>query len=686
MPDTAQYFSSETKGDLRPGPSPRVATILVVVLLALVGVLLFTSVRQESQTFDESSHLFAGFEYWKHGDFGRNPEHPPLAKLLASLPLLSMGLKEPPVVPIPYFKGQDFVNSSQFLYSGDADAMLLRGRMVIMLFSLTLGLLVFLAAREMFDPLTALLALGLFAFEPVLLANGALVTTDVPLACLFFASVYTFYRYVRKPTVSRLALCAVSTALAIVTKHSGLLILPTLVLLTCVEILMGWFGRVDGVPPGASDRWRRLRQFTLAITVISVASYVLLWAIYGFRYAARPGELQMIPPLAGYAAALKHPLEKAVIGFMARRHLLPEAYLYGWVDILLIPGTRPTFLFGHVFGRGQWFFFPAVFLVKTTLTLLALVLLVPFARIRDRRRELLFLAIPVAFFLGVAIASMLNLGVRHLLPIYPFFIVLAAASAGSLARRSVVGRVVVTALLVLTVVSSMRSFPDFLAYSNEVAGGPSRTYLVVTDSNADWGQGLKWTKRYLDQHPAAECWFDNYNPLVPFSYYGIQCKPLLTGMGHLIGLGPPGTTPSTISGVVLVSTTETSGILWGPDTLNPYAAFRDGQPEAKIGNVVLVYRGSFDVPLLAAQSRATTAMGLIRQHRFSEAVALAQEAVQLAPDSAEVNAVLGQALLASGRGEEAKQANARALGLAQTIHPDYQRNLIGLLQKPNGGP
>jgi tetratricopeptide (TPR) repeat protein len=170
------------------------------------------------------------------------------------------------------------------------------------------------------------------------------------------------------------------------------------------------------------------------------------------------------------------------------------------------------------------------------------------------------------------------------------------------------------------------------------------------------------------------------------SYYGIQCKPLLTGMGHLIGMGPQGGMPSTISGVVLVSTTETSGILWGPDTLNPYAAFRDGQPEAKIGNVVLVYRGSFDLPLLAAQSRATAAIGLIRQHRFSEAVALAQDAVQLAPDSAEVNAVLGQALLASGRREEAKQANARALGLAQTIHPDYQRNLIELLQKPNGGP
>jgi Dolichyl-phosphate-mannose-protein mannosyltransferase len=685
MPETARLPSNETTDDRRVGPSRRLTAILVVALLALMGVLLVTSVRQESQTFDESSHLFAGFEYWKHADFGRNPEHPPLAKLLASLPLLSMALKEPPVVPIPYFKGQDFVNSSQFLYSGDADGMLLRGRMVIALFSVALGFLVFVAAREMFDPLTALLALGLFAFEPVLLANGALVTTDMPLACLFFASVYTFYRYIKRPSLSRLAICAAAAALTIVTKHSGLLIVPTLVLLACVEIFARRFGSVDEVPPEAWDRRRHLRQFALAFVVICVASYFLLWAIYGFRYAARPGQLQMIPTLASYSAGLKHPLQQAVITFMARHHLLPEAYLYGWVDILLIPGTRSTFLFGHVFGTGQWFFFPAVFLVKTTLTLLALLLLAPFAGIRDRRRELLFLTIPIGFFFGVAIVSMLNLGVRHLLPIYPFCIVLGAAAAGSLVRRSVAGRVVVTALLVLTVVSAMRSFPDFLAYSNEIAGGPSRTYLVVTDSNADWGQGLKWTKRYLDQHPAPECWFDSYNPLVPVSYYGVQCKPLLTGMGHLVGIGPPGTTPSTISGVVLVSATETSGILWGPDTLNPYATFRDRQPDAKIGDVVLVYHGSFDVPLLAAQSKATSAGGLLRQHRFPEAVALAQDAVQLAPDSAEVNAVLGQALLASGREEEGKQANAKALHLAQTIHPDYQRYLIERLQKPNGG-
>src|SRR5258707_6674419 len=106
------------------------------------------------------------------------------------------------------------------------------------LFSLTLGLLVFLATKEIFGPLAAILALFLFTFEPNLLANGAIVTTDMGLALFLFASVYTFYRFCNKPSAARLSPCAVATALVVVAKHSGVLILPTLVLLALVDLLL----------------------------------------------------------------------------------------------------------------------------------------------------------------------------------------------------------------------------------------------------------------------------------------------------------------------------------------------------------------------------------------------------------------------------------------------------------------
>jgi hypothetical protein len=382
----------------------------------------------------------------------------------------------------------------------------------------------------------------------------------------------------------------------------------------------------------------------------------------------------MIPSFADYAAGLTHPLQRNVILFFARHHLLPEAYLYGWVDILRISSSRWTFVFGHLYSKGQWFFFPAMLLIKSTIALLVLLLLVPFARIRGQWRGLLFMTVPVVLFLGVAIASMLNLGVRHLLPIYPFCMALAGAAAASFATRSAWAKVAVAALLVFTMVSSLRCFPDYLAYSNEIAGGPSQTYRMVTDSNADWGQGLKWTKSYLDQHPTPECWIDNTFPMLDPAYYGIKCKLLPNGMGHLVGIGPK-SVPPVISGTVFVTGTDVVGLLWGPGNLNPYAVFRDRKPDALVGNVVAVYRGTFDVRLLSAQADAMQAEGLLQEHRNSEALALAQHAAEEAPDSAKIHDVLARALLASNRTADAEEARADTIRLAKTIYPEYQTDL-----------
>jgi hypothetical protein len=601
-------------------------------------------------------------------------------KLIAAAPLLPLKLKEPGVLPFPYFKGQDFVNGSQFLYSADADSILMRGRMTVALFEIGLALLVLCSAREMFDAQTALLALGLLTFEPVLLANGALVTTDSGLTCLFFASVYAFYRYVKRPSIARLALSATATAFTLVAKHSGLLILPTLALLALAEVL---HSRGEPARDGTSSAHSLARtgaNLAAALVVIAVAGYFLLWAFYGFRYAARPGALQITPGLGEYTAALQSSTEQALIGFFARHHLFPEAYLYGWVDILQIPDTRPTFVFGKIYGTGQWFFFPAVFLIKTTLTLLVLLALAPFARLWNHSRELLFLAAPAAFFLLMSMLSGLNLGVRHILPIYPFCIVLAAAAGWRFAARSRLAAFGVAALLAFAAASSLHSYPNYLAYSNEAFGGPSNTYRVLTDSNADWGQSLKWVDSYLDGHHISDCWFDYGVPMVNPHYYGIDCKPLLSALARF-GLGQASPVPPVISGTILISATELEGLLWGPDALNPYEAFKSRRPDAVIGNIVLVYRGTFQVPLLAAYSRTAGAIALLYQRRLPEAITQAQAAVKEAPDSAEIHATLGRILMTAGRAAEGQRELSTALHLARTIRPDYQANLIRQIEQ-----
>jgi hypothetical protein len=489
-------------------------------------------------------------------------------------------------------------------------------------------------------------------------------------------------------------LCSVITGLALVAKHSGILLLPTLTFLALIDFLVVPRQRPSGMP-STGQGTRGFLKLAAALLVIFTVSYVILWAIYCFRYAARPNGLEIAPPLAVYTTGLSSPLKRSVITFLANHHLFPEAYLYGWVDILSIPGTRSAFIFGHVFPAGRWFFFPAVFLIKSTLTLLIFLSLAPFARIRGFRRELLFLAIPVAFFLSASIFSMLNLGVRHILPTYPFWIILAAAAAASFSTRSRIAQVAVTVLLLFTVISSLHSFPDYLAYSNELAGGPSHTYRLVSDSNADWGQGLKWTKTYLDQHPGSDCWMDYTNPAVNPEYYGIHCKPLLSGLLHFIErdvafkihskVTIPFTEvtpiPSTITGTILISGTDAVGLMWGPDNLNPYQVFLNRKPDAIIGNVVLAYHGTFDVQLLAAYTNATAALRLLRQDRTTEAVALARIAAQQAPDSAYVNTVLGQALLASNQVTEGRQVLTTAMQLAQTIHPDFQKPLVTTIRQ-----
>jgi tetratricopeptide (TPR) repeat protein len=647
----------------------------MMALLVLAASEIFLSNRQESQVWDEADHLYAGYEYWKHADFGRNPEHPPLAKLVAASALLPLHLTEPDG-PNSNFKLRDFYDGTGFLYAADADRLLARARGMMLIFSLGLALAVFAAGREMFGPEAGLLAMALFCLEPMLLANGGLVTTDMTLSCLLFVSVNAFYRYVKRPTVLRLLVCSIAVGLTLVAKQSGVFVFPILAAVALVD-------KIRTRPPAEKDRMatRAIARLAFAFVCIAVVSYGVLWAIYGFRYAARVAGPPMLPTLNAYIAAIPNSVERAAIGLCARYHLLPEAYLYGWSDILQIPGKRVSLVLGKLTIGPHWFLFPEMILMKTTIALLVLLALVPFAGISRHQREFLFMAIPAAFYLLIAVGSGMNAEARYILPVYPFCIVLAGAAGWDIAHRSRRWAVGVATLLIFAAASSLHAFPDYLAYSNEAFGGPSQSYHLVAGANGDWAQSLKWVKSYLDRNHVSDCWFDYTDPDIDPKYYGIACKPLLTAW---VPRGYPflGQVPPIISGTVLISATELAGRQWGPDTLNPYAQFRGLQPDAKLGNVVLVYHGTFAVPLAAAYSHSATAERLAEQGKMAEAIAEEREAVKLAPDSANIQAGLGLTLIEAGQKQEGQQVNATALRIARSVHPEFQEKLIRLLEKP----
>ena len=212
-----------------------VLSLLIVLLLQLA-----LSVRQNSITWDEDDHIYAGYMSWKRGDFGLNPEHPPLVKMLAAVPLLNLPLN----MPVPQnrnFKHEPFLGGKDFLFKNDADKMLFRARMAAALLTLLLAVLVFLAAKEMFGIGAAFIALILLVFDPNLLAHGAVVGTDVGLSCFMFASIYAFYRYVKVPSVWRLVVAGLATGLALASKHTAILVFPCCYcwgcLKSCVAVL-----------------------------------------------------------------------------------------------------------------------------------------------------------------------------------------------------------------------------------------------------------------------------------------------------------------------------------------------------------------------------------------------------------------------------------------------------------------
>ena len=623
----------------------------VVLLLAILAGELALSARQQSQTFDEACHIFAGYRSWKNFDFGINPEHPPLVKLVAAIPLLRLSLRTP-MVPADYFKSVEYGSGRDFLYANDADSLLFRARLAAGTFTIFLALVVFLMARSMWGDGPAFLAMILLIFEPNILAHGALVTTDMGVTFGLFVAVGSFYLYLKKPSGLRLLLAGLASGVCLGTKHSGILIFPILFFLVLSELLLSWDASSKKFAPGL---WRKALRQIASMAIICGIALVVLWSTYGFRYSSRAPGLAINPALSEYSQRIG-PRGSAIVLQIAHWHLLPESYLYGLVDIYS-PAVIPTFIFGTIYKDKQWFYFPAIFVIKSTVAFLLFCCLALLnAALRDKkcRREILFLVIPPLIYFSVALASGINYGVRHLLPVYPFLIVLIAFSAWNLAQRHRAFAVLVALLVVFHIVSSVRSYPNYLSYANELWGGPQNIHRILADSNVDWGQGLKVMKRYVDQHQIKDCWFAYFGSfVVDATYYGIPCKPLPAFYANAAQL-PMAAVPKYIDGPVFISSIEVVGPYWLGDWANPYFPFSKTPPVDLIANSILVFNGRFDVSRASALTHENLSERWLQSKQLDQALAEADAATTIAPNSPGAHAARARALLEMNRKPEAQ--------------------------------
>jgi len=403
-------------------------SLILLFFLSLILLQTIPSLQQKSVTFDEVMRQLPGYlslttaEYWYH------PDKPPFIKMLAAAPLLFIDVKLPQF-PQQWTDATRWQIAQDFLHkTNDADQLIFLGRLAMLPLSLLLGFFVFRWAKEIFGRPAAIFALFLYSFEPNILAHSRLMNTDLGIACFAFLTIYGFYHLLNQLCFSRLLLTGLVFGLSLVTKFSSLLFIPTLLLLG-VTVALSKHPITLQFPKGRhaeiKDRGKKLMLVLAVLVAIGLIGYWTIWAFYQFRFEAKVSSAQIYSWVWNQPGP-NDPLVKQSFRWANELKLLPEAYLFGLYRIIEGPG-REAFLMGKV-SDGWWYYFFVTFVLKTPLAFLVIIALalslVP-KLWRDHTMILTFLIVPVIVYFGIASASRLNIGHRHLLPIYPFLFVLA---------------------------------------------------------------------------------------------------------------------------------------------------------------------------------------------------------------------------------------------------------------------
>ena len=658
----------------------------VFILLLMMAAEIVISVQGESLSWDEGDHIFAGYMSLKTHDYGLNPEHPPLVKMVAALPLMPLTLRVPPLQN-RWYKTESYLDGRELIYRNgpsdggrySANTIIFRARMFVMPFVLLLALLTFLAGREMFGAAAGLVAMTLVAFEPTLLAHGPFVTTDSTVTCMFLASIYSLYRWVKAPSLPRLLAVGLACGLALAAKHSAIILFPMMLVLLAGELVGRWLSLRRSLT--GSALWQRCGLHAVklfgGLVAISIFAVLILWAFYGFHYAARPSGLHLDSDIASAAHGLSPWMARGIV-FFAHHRLLPESYLFGLCDVINVGNGSSTFIFGRIYAHGVWYYFPVALAIKLTLGmmgLLAIAVAAFFSGRFRRAREVFFLVAPAAIYLAIAIASPLDIAIRHILPVFPFLILLAAGGACAMARKSKRWLYAVAALVTLHCLSSLMAYPNYLAYANEAWGGPSQTHRYLTDANTDWGQQLIAVKAYVDEHQIHDCWFAYTvaTAILP-SDYGIPCKLLPTA--DTSWFGGDIEVPPVVHGPVFISYLDLAGYEFGSEKRNPYQEFVALEPDAVIQDGVAVYNGDYSIPMARAMKFVNDAWRLRQRKDLAGALESAETAVSADPQFISAQSVLGRVLQDLGRNAEAATHYNQALAIARTMEPSAQQEPV----------
>jgi hypothetical protein len=362
---------------------PRIALLVICILLATHATVSWLAVRGKSATADEPAHLAAAVVQVRHLDFRADRESPPLWKYWAGLPHLFSRVNLDPANSdwywMPQRPGVQFGWATDILYrtpGNDADALLARSRAMMLLIVVALGALIARWAWQLGGPTAAVVATALFALDPNFLGHGPLVKNDVAFAFAWTAVAYATCRVGRRLNAATMFLLACTCGLALLIKFSALLVLPMVASLLCVRSVLpfGWeAAKGDVAERSGESTLRRLALAVGVIVTVCVIAYLLVWAGYGFRYYMTPGFRvtpnwnELLARAARHNASDDPGLFAATVREAAKLKIVPEAWANGLLFTHVSMYGRRSYLLGEFSDSGWWYYFPFTILVKTPL-------------------------------------------------------------------------------------------------------------------------------------------------------------------------------------------------------------------------------------------------------------------------------------------------------------------------------
>lgn len=508
----------------------RMIRAAAALALAVHLLLLILTARDKSVTSDEPFHIARGASALFSGDFRLNVAHPPLVNLISAAPLLCFrDLQVPFIDPAwrnparddaerksRFARGLLWVHDSpQWRGNSDPLAIIFWTRFPVMLMSVALGLSIFLFTRRRLSDRAGLLALVLYCFSPTALAHGSLVTTDTGSALFIFLFAWALIAHLDRPSRGRLALVGLTFGLAQLSKFTAVLLIPLLP--ACLFLIPGGGSLRDRVTGFFAVRGPRALTGIWAFILVLVMGGFVIWAGYGFELKSIH---RLSAPEARAAAGLGDALKESAVRLMAAVPVPPRTYYYGLSRTLIDTEEHPhpLYFFGRTSTRGWWYYYPALFLIKEPLALLLLIGLA-LAAVKQPpplpgSSRMVMAVLGGGMVLAFMFLNAKNIGLRHLLPAYPFLFVGLGRMAAVEWRRM---HLAAWALAGWYLVNGAAACPDYLIHFNTLAGGTDGG-LQKSVVGEDWGQDIPALAKYTREQGIEEIFYNAYGTVDPRAY------------------------------------------------------------------------------------------------------------------------------------------------------------------------